>query len=1037
MNIYKTSVNNPITTIILFVAISIMGIFSFTRLGIDLFPDIESNAMMVMTSYAGASAEDIETNVSRPIENVLNGVDHLKHITSQSKENISIVALEFEYGYDIDVLANDVRDKLDMLTTLPDGVGNPIIFKFSSDMIPVLMLGVTAEESMSGLYKILDDQVATPLARVDGVGTISVVGIPEREIQVYCDPNKLEAYGLGIETISQVITMANRNMPAGNFDVGNNTYNLRVDHEFTDPQQLLSLVVGYRNNSPIYLRDVARISDTVQERIQESYINGQHGGMIIVQKKSGANSVEIARGVKEHLEKIKPTLPSDVNISVVGDTSDNIISTINSLRDTIITTFLLVMLVVFLFLGRWRATIVVVLTIPISLLSAIIYILATGETLNIITMSSLSIAIGMVVDNAIVVLENITTHIDRGAMPKQAAIFATKEVGISVMGGTLTTIAVFLPLTMVQGMAGVLFNSMGWMVTIVLTVSTTAAITFTPVLCSMMMKKNPKKAWFQGKIDAVMERFNNFYGGILQWCVTHRKSVITVSVALFVAVMALLAPNLKSEFFPVQDNATMSATIELPQGTNQDITRELALELEKRFRETFPEINTLSVREGQADTDNLFASMSDNGTHLITMNMRLCKKTERTTTLSQIGDGMRKILDEYPIIRTYMVNESGQRGGMGQQTVDIELYGYDFDTSDRLAKEIAEMMRNMEGCTEVNISRDEYVPEYQVDFDIEKLARAGIDVTTASTYLRNRINGSVTSYYREDGDEYDIRVRYDKPFRESLQDIENITIYNSMGQGIKVRDLGTVVEAYAPPTIERKDRERMVTITGIVGNGYAMSDLVDQAKANMAQIDLPLGYQWELGGTYEDQQETFGDLAMLMVLMVILVYVIMASQFESLGDPFVIMFSLPFAVVGVVIGLAITGTPLNVMSLLGILMLIGIVVNNGIVLVDYTILCRERGMSIVDACVTAGRSRLRPILMTTMTTVLGMIPMAVGNGVGAEMWNSLGMSVAWGLSFSTLITLILIPTLYASVATHGQNRRDRRARKALEAQQGK
>ena len=318
--------------------------------------------------------------------------------------------MEFEYGYDIDVLANDVRDKLDMLTTLPDGVGNPIIFKFSSDMIPVLMLGVTAEESMSGLYKILDDQVATPLARVDGVGTISVVGIPEREIQVYCDPNKLEAYGLGIETISQVITMANRNMPAGNFDVGNNTYNLRVDHEFTDPQELLSLVVGYRNNSPIYLRDVARISDTVQERIQESYINGQHGGMIIVQKKSGANSVEIARGVKEHLEKIKPTLPSDVNISVVGDTSDNIISTINSLRDTIITTFLLVMLVVFLFLGRWRATIVVVLTIPISLLSAIIYILATGETLNIITMSSLSIAIGMVVDNSMVVLVNIHSH---------------------------------------------------------------------------------------------------------------------------------------------------------------------------------------------------------------------------------------------------------------------------------------------------------------------------------------------------------------------------------------------------------------------------------------------------------------------------------------------------------------------------------------------------------------------------------------------------------------------------------------------------
>ena len=1029
MNIYKTSVNNPITSIIVFVAVAIMGIFSLSRLGIDLFPDIESNMLMVMTSYPGASAEDIENNVTRPLENVLNGVDHLDNITSQSKENMSVVTLEFEYGYDLDILANDVRDKLDMLSTLPDGVSQPIIFKFSSDMIPVLMLGVTAEESMSGLYKILDDQIATPLARVSGVGTISIAGIPEREIQVYCDPNKLEAYGLSIEAISNAIASVNRNTPAGSFDVGSNAYSLRVDHEFEDPSEMYDLVIGYSNGAPILLREVATIKDTVQERIQETYNNGEQGGMIIVQKKSGANAVAISREVKAYIEELKETIPADVELFTIMDTSDNIVSTVKSLRDTIITTFLLVMLVVFLFLGRWRATFIVIFTIPISLLAAVIYILATGETLNIITMSSLSIAIGMVVDNAIVVLENITTHIDRGAKPKQAAIFATKEVGISVIGGTLTTIAVFLPLTMVTGMAGVLFNSMGWMVTITLTVSTIAAITFTPVLCSLMMKKSPKKAWFQHHIDNVMERFNHFYGGILAWCVTHRKTIIIGAVVLFAGVLGGLYPFIKSEFFPAQDNASLTVSIQLPAGTRQEITRDLSLEISDRFRNAFPEeLEMVSVREGQADTDNIFGAMSENGTHIISMNLRFVEKTEREKGLTEIADEMRAILDEYTEIRTFNVTTGAGSMG-GASSVDIELYGYDFDTSDALAEQVANIMRNVEGFTEVTISRNEYTPEYHVDFDLEKLARSGLDVTTASMYLRNRINGSVSSYYREDGDEYDIRVRYDKKFRESIEDIENITIYNQMGQGVKIRDIGTVKEASTPPTITRKNRDRYVTISGIVGTGYTLSDMVLQVQNELDKINMPAGFSWLVGGSYEDMQETFADMALLMVLMVILVFVIMASQFESLTYPFVIMFSLPFAALGVAIGLAVTGTPLNIMSVLGVLMLIGIVVNNGIVLVDYTILCRERGMNIIDAVVTAGKSRLRPILMTTTTTVLGMIPMAVGNGVGAEMWNSLGMSVAWGLAFSTLITLILIPTLFAAFAVRGEKRRAKLALK--------
>lgn len=1029
MNIYKTAVHNPISTILIFAAIAIFGIFSFMKLPIDLFPHIDTTQIMVITAYPGASAVDIEENVTKPMENVLNSVDNLKHITSKSKENMSVVTLEFEYGTDVEVATANIRDKLDMVTNnLPDDIVTPIIFKFGTDDIPILLMTIKADESWSGLYKIIDDRVSTPLARVSGVGTVSVQGIPERQIQIYCDPYKLEAYGMTIEGISQVIAYENRSIPGGTFDIGSNTYSLRVDQEFNDASEMLDIVIGTRNGANIYLRDVATVTDTQEERTQESFNNGKRSGIMIVQKQTGANSVEISQKVKEKLEEILPTLPSDVSVVPFIDTSDNILDTADSLVDTIMITFIVVMIVVMMSLGRWRATIIIVLTIPISLLSALIYILASGDTLNIITMSSLSIAIGMVVDNAIVVLENITSHIDRGERPKQAAIFATKEVGVSVIASTLTTIAVFLPLTMITGMAGVLFKPMGWMVTITLTVSTAAALTFTPVLCSLMMKQSPKKSPLQKYVDAGFNWLNNVYGRALDWTVHHRKTTVLGAVIVFLAVVIGVGSNLKTEFFPTQDNARISIDIQLPVGTRQEITRDLALRIDQQFREKFPEIKTIGISEGVADTDNTFAAIQDNGTHRISMNISLTKKTERERTLTQIGDLMREDLRQYPEIRTFTVTETGQnKGAGGRASVDVELYGYDLAETDRIASEIKEMMLGIEGCTEVSISRDEYTPEIQVEFDREKLAMNGLNVATAATFLRNRVNGSVASYYREDGEEYDIIVRYQKKFRESVEDIENVTLYTSAGGAVKVRDLGRVFETTTPPTIERKDRSRYVTISGSVGHGYAMSQIVEATVAGLQKMDLPAGITWGLGGTFEDQQDTFTDLITLMVLMIILVFVIMASQFESLTYPFVIMFSLPFALVGVFIGLWITGTAMGVMGLLGVLMLVGIVVNNGIVLVDYTRLCIAREMPIYEAVVAAGRSRLRPILMTTLTTVIGMIPMAIGNGVGAEMWNSLGMAVAWGLSFSTLITLFLIPVLFTSLAV----RKERRLAKKL------
>ena len=592
MSLYEGAVKKPIMTSLCFLAVVIFGLFSLSKLPIDLYPDIDTNTIMVMTAYPGASASDIENNVTRPLENTLNAVSNLKHITSRSSENMSLITLEFEFGNDIDVLTNDVRDKLDMVSSqLPDDVENPIIFKFSTDMIPIVLLSVQANESQSALYKILDDRVVNPLARIPGVGTVSISGAPQREIQVYCDPNKLEAYHLTIETISSIIGAENKNIPGGNFDIGSETYALRVEGEFDDSRQLADVVVGTHNGANVFLRDVARIVDTVEERAQETYNNGVQGAMIVVQKQSGANSVEISKKVADALPRLQKNLPSDVKIGVIVDTSDNILNTIDSLTETVVYALLFVVIVVFLFLGRWRATLIICITIPLSLIASFIYLAISGNTINIISLSSLSIAIGMVVDDAIVVLENVTTHIERGSDPKQAAVHGTNEVAISVVASTLTMIAVFFPLTMVSGMSGVLFKQLGWMMCAIMFISTVAALSLTPMLCSQLLRlqKKPSKMFklFFTPIEKALDGLDTWYAKMLNWAVRHRPIVIVGCIAFFV-VSLLCAKGIGTEFFPAQDNARIAVQLELPIGTRKEIAQE---------REKFKLVDTSSIEE--------------------------------------------------------------------------------------------------------------------------------------------------------------------------------------------------------------------------------------------------------------------------------------------------------------------------------------------------------------------------------------------------------------------------------------------------------
>jgi HAE1 family hydrophobic/amphiphilic exporter-1 len=1028
MSLYSSSVKRPVTTTLVFVALIVLGLFSLRSLPIDLFPDVETNTIMVMTSYAGTSASDIEQNVTRPLENALNSVEHLKHITSNSRENISIVTLEFEYGYDIEALTNDVRDKLDMVSSmLPDDANTPIIFKFSSDMIPIVLLSVQATQSMPGLYKILDENVANPLARVDGVGSVSIAGAPKREVHIYLDPLRMEAYNLSVETIAALVGAENRNIPGGTFDIGNETYPLRVQGEFSDPQQMGNMVVGMSPTGGIvHLSDVARIDDSLEERAQESYNNGQKGAMIIVQKQSGANSVQISEKIAQELPKIQKNLPSDIKLGYIVDTSDNIRNTIASLVETVLFALLFVGIVVFVFLGRWRATVIVLVTIPISLIASFIYLYATGNSLNIVSLSALSIAIGMVVDDAIVVLENVTTHIERGSAPMQAAVNGTNEVALSVMASTLTLIAVFFPLTMVKGMTGVLFKQLGWMVTIMMVLSLICALMLTPMLCSRLLRLNVgdttifKKVY--GPILKVLDKIDDFYARVLDVCVAHRWITSATALGVFVASMFLMK-FVGTEFFPTNDNGRLGVTLELPIGSRVDLAKDVSQRLYKEWTQKYPEIKSFNYTVGQASSDNTFASMQSNGSHIISMNIMLTNSNERKRGITEIAGLMREDLKNYPELKRAMVNVGGGRGGgmSGQNTLNYEIYGYDFTKTDSVAQRLKRILESVKGAADINISRSDYQPEYHVDFDREKLALYGLNLSTAATALRNRINGSTASYFREDGMEYDIKVMYDPEHRRSISDIENIMLYNSMGTGVRLKEVGTVVERFYPPTIERKDRERIITVSTVVQE-RPMSEVIADAQPLIDKMDKPADVMIQLSGSYEDQQDSFGDLGILAILIILLVYIVMAAQFESFTYPAIIMTSIMFAFSGIVIILLLTRTNLNVMSMIGAIMLIGIVVKNGIVLIDYINLNRERGMSIRRAVINGGHSRLRPVLMTSLTTILGMVPMAIGTGVGSEMWRPMGTAVIGGLTMSTVMTLLFVPTMYTIFALTGIRR---------------
>ncbi|QCR21249.1 efflux RND transporter permease subunit [Pontibacter sp. SGAir0037] len=1021
MNIFKLAIFRPVATIMVFLALMVFGVYSTLNLPVDLFPEIDPPIITVISTYQGAGALEVEQNVTRQLEDQFSTLNDLDEITSSSVDNLSIITIEFDWNANLDEASNNIRDALSRAQPLlPDDVDEPVIYRFNASSIPVITLAATAKESYPNLRQILDNQLVTPLNRIPGVGAVNIQGGPVREIQINIDPQRMRAYGVDINQISQALSNENLVIPAGDITVGRQQYNVRIDAEFKTVEEINQIVV---RNTPqggiIYVQDVAEVRDAINEENRLEVVNGGNAITISVQKQNNANTVEVAKQVLARLPELERTLPPDVKIQTVVDTSRYIVNSVNNLSEVLIYAVVFVVLVVFIFLRKWRATFIVALTIPFSLIGAFIYLSITGNTLNLISLSSLSIALGMVVDDAIVVLENITTYIERGTKPREAALYGTNEVGVAVVATTLTVVAVFLPLTFLTGMTGIWFGQLGAIVVVTIVISTLAALTLIPMMSSKLFKEKKKdnklRNSFRHKLDRSVEnvlgRMDRGYKNILGWSLTHKALVVVLAVVLFVGSL-LLVPRIGTEFMPQADNARLMITLELPTGRSPQSALPTIEKVEAIFKEHVPELEIISSGIGSSTQGGgSIMGGASTGSNIIDINASLVPVDQRDRTVFEIAEVLREKFRDIPEIIDFSVSTQG--GPSAGAPVAINIIGNDLEQISGIADRIVARLEQIEGVRNASVDRGDPQPALQIDLDRNRLAPLGLNTGAVGQSIRSMIAGQTATEYREQGEEFDVVVRYGAPFRQSIEDVRRMTITTPDGNLVEVGSLGEVREIFTPPNIERIGRERAVGVTADLLETPLNVVTAQMEDFIQNELDVPSGVEIEFGGDIEEQQDAFGDLFLLLGLSIILVYIVMAAQFESLKDPFIIMFSLPFAFTGVMLALVFTNTKLSVIAFVGGIILVGIVVKNAIVLVDYIQLLRGRGLSLFDSIVESGASRLRPVLMTTLTTLLAMVPLAISKGEGSETWKPMAVAVIGGLTFSTLITLVFVPVMYA------------------------
>lgn len=1012
MSISSLAIKRAVTFAMVYIFVVGFGLFGLARLKIDLYPDISFPVIAIITTYTGVPPADMETLVSKPIEEAVASVENIKHIRSQSKLGASLTLAEFDWGVDLDKSEKDIRNNIDLIRDyLPDDANEPLVVAFDPQKMPILFMSLSGPMGSAQLREISRRQIKPAIERIVGVASAETSGGLKRQIQVQIDPVKLHAHNLSTDAVISALRRENLQVPGGKIEEKETEFSIRTLSEYMTVEDIAKTVIGYRQGSPIYIRNVADVRDTYETITRVVRNNRKPGVLLLVSKNSTANTVQVADRVMKALPGIVERAPEGVKIGVIFNQADFIKQSISNLSSTSVQAFFLAALVLLFFLQNIRASIIVALSIPISIIVTFSVLDLAGLTLNMMSMAGLALAVGMLVDNSIVVLENIYRHRYEGEGIMESSDSGTKEVATAITASTLTTISVFFPVLFVPGIAGVLFNDMAVTICFSLFCALLVSLTLIPLLSSRFLRVRarseggaPRK---QGFITAGIQRLTSIYVFVLGGCLNHRKTTLFIAVALFFASLAII-PRLGMDFFPKMDQAQFEIGVERAPGTSLESTEKTFQYIEDMIHDTVPELKNQNTEIGVGEAFGAFAK----GSYAGTIRVNLIDKDLRERSQMEIEAALREKLEQMPGI-TFSVTEGHFMGEEGDMI--IYLYGNNLEQARILSTKIKESIQEVPGAVDVRTSLEEGRPEIRIIPDRDRVSSLGLSLYQVANSVSTYIKGTVASIFRDEGEEYEILVQLEPKYRENMDVLDDLFMTTPVGDQIPLSDIARFQRSLSPTSILRRDQQRVVNIS-ISVMGRDLGAVTRDVMAKLENMSLPEDFSYEIGGSAQDMQKSFKWLAVAFIGAAFIVYMVMASLFESFIAPFIIFLTIPLAIVGVIGMLLITGTSLSVVALIGVIMLAGIVVNNSIVLVDFINQLREKGLAMREAVLDGGRTRLRPILMTALTTILALLPLALGLGAGGESWAPMARSVIGGLIASTFLTLLVIPVIYTYLA---------------------
>jgi HAE1 family hydrophobic/amphiphilic exporter-1 len=1015
MKLANVSIERPVFATMMILALIVLGLFSYTKLNIDQYPDVDIPAVTATTVLAGAGPEQIETDVTKKIEDAVNTIGGIDHITSTSQEGVSIVVIQFKLEVDGKQAAQEVREKIAAIrANLPTDIKDPIILRYDPASQPIMTLTIAGDRSEKEITTYTKDIIKKRLENVPGVGKVDLVGGAEREIQVEVDAAQLQAYNLSIQDVNQAIAMANIEVPAGNLIQGPRQLLLRTMGKYQSVADFSRIVVATPGGKVVHLSDIASVTDGVKERVSLTRVNGARAIGLNIQKQSGGNTVRVADALKKEITRMEKDLPRDLQITVARDNSKYIRDSVNDVIFDILYGGLLAVIVVYLFLANSRPTIISAIALPTSIIASFIVMYALNFTLNMMSLMALSLAVGLLIDDAIVVIENIYRHMHEGETAFQAAKSATEEIGLAVMATTFTVVAVFVPVAFMPGIVGRFFFQFGITVSVSVLVSLFVAFTLTPMLSSRWLKKEDEELTNDGSwLRRGLYYFNHFfevlstrYRAAITWSLAHRKAVLFGSLALFFMSFYFMR-FLGSTFFPTSDQGEFNVTVNAAPGSSLEQTSAICSAIEAVAKQR-PEVTTTLTTIG-AGNDPVTKA---------TILLKLTKKDERKATIEELMSDLREKLKNIPGANIGF--QMAQGPGGGAKPVIMSVRGEDLTILNRIAGEVEQIVRTTPGAVDVENSLEISKPEVRLRIDRDKASDLGINVGLIATTMRSFVDGTVVTQYQEGDEQYDVRVQLSKADRTTLENVGNMTVKstkslpNNQKLLIPISSIADIRQGEGPSKINRYDRQREIRIDANL-SGLLLGEVLGNITAKTKQLDVPPGYSAGVTGQGEQQAEAFGNILLSLGLAIIFVYIVLAMQFESFSSPFAIMLALPMSLIGAIFALIAFKSALSVMSLIGIIMLMGLVTKNGILLVDYANTLRGNGMERTQALINAGATRLRPILMTTLAMIFGMIPVAFAVSEGSEMRAPMGQAVIGGLITSTMLTLFVVPVVYAMI----------------------